>query len=111
MDIVIAFVCCYFLHKQAFEKGLDARRYVLQYVVGFISIMFLLGVVVALLFGPDYMSPQNIAEHVMWLAPFTLLAELMLYLYLRRRIDKVVVVYEEDEPTTPNDKQDLSYFR
>lgn len=111
IDLIIVFFCCYQLHKQAFDKGIPAWPYVLRYLSGFFIIIFAIGMVIINVWGQDFMNNEDAQKQAVWLEPFAMMFEILLYIYLRSRIARVKVIYEEDEPTTPNDKQDLSYFR
>lgn len=113
IDLIIVFVCCYQLHKQAYEKGIPALPYVLKYIAGFFVMLFGIGAIILSIWGQGFMENEDAQKQAMWLEPFAILFEIILYLYLRNRIERVKVIYEEDEDTSskPDDKQDLSYFR
>lgn len=114
MDIIIAFICCYQLHRQAHEKGLPPWPYIGQFVAGFVAIGIVLGVAIVSIWGADFLQNEDTLKKATMLSPFAILFEVILYIIIRKRIQKVQVEYEDDEPTPPRpskDKPDLSYFR
>lgn len=114
MDILIAFICSYQLHRQADEKGLSPWKYIGQFVLGFIAIGFIFAMIAIYIWGIDFMKNEESLRSAAKLSMFTILFEILLYIIIRKRIDRVQVMYEDDEPTPPNtkdDKPDLSYFR
>lgn len=114
MDIIVAFICSYQLHRQADAKGLGPWRYIGQFWAGFIAIGFILAMIAIYLWGVDFMKNEETLKSAAKLSPFAIMFEILLYIVIRKRIQHVKVVYEEDEPAQPSpkdDKPDLSYFR
>lgn len=114
MDIIIALICSYQLHRQADEKGLSPWKYIGQFILGFIAIGFVFAMIAIYIWGIDFMKNEETIRSAAKLSMFTILFEILLYIIIRKRIQHVRVEYEDDEPTPPskpNDKPDLSYFR
>ena len=114
MDILIAFICSYQLHRQADEKGLSPWKYIGQFAMGFFAIAFILGMIIYYIWGADFLQSEDSMKKISMLSPFAILFEILLYIIIRKRIQRVRVEYEDDEPTQsnpPNDKPDMSYFR
>lgn len=117
MDLLLAIIFCYQLHRMAVERDLSPWPFVLNFVAGFFFLAITVVYGGAMIFGADAFTDEKKLETLMYLSPFNLLFEVILFLYLRRRIVKTKVVYEEDDTddTTPTDgpteKKDLSYFR
>lgn len=104
------------LYRMASNKGVSPWPYILNYT----GLALLLAVAVATfiiqlggpeMFKGDWFNNPEARQIMMMGLPFTLLFELLLFLYFRKQIDKVVVEDEEEIHPTPPEKKDLSYFR
>jgi hypothetical protein len=115
IDIVLVLIFCYQLHRLAHNKGLSPWPYLMNYLAGFFLMAVVIGYTAMALFGKDLLQDEEAMKKALALEPFAVLFEVLLFLYLRNRIAKAKVVYEDDDtddtPPPPGDKKDLSYFR
>lgn len=115
IDLVLVLIFCYQLHRMANERGLSGLPYILNYLAGFFLLAIIIGFTAMYIFGPDLLQNEEAMNKALALEPFAVLFEVLLFIYLRNKIRKTPVRYEEDDtpepPTPPREKKDLSYFR
>ena len=104
----------YFLHKMAVEKGLSPWGYLGGFVAGFFVVIFASVAAIIFFYGVHVLGDADAQKEVNSITPFTMLFHFLLFLYFRRRIERIPDYNDEDDDNNlpPNDgKKDLSYFR
>jgi len=107
------------LFRMAKQKGVSPWTYVLQYWAAFILMAFTLGCVALNIWGPNMLNNEEAMKEARVLIPFSILYEVLTFIYFRKRIDNANVYYDDnddtiDTPPSPKnkgEKKDLSYFR
>ena len=105
---------CYFLHKMCVDKGISPWGYVGGFVGGFFLIILLAAVGIVFFYGPHVMKDADSYKEVESLIPFAMMFHFLLFLFFRRKIERLPDYNEDDDDNhlPPNDgKKDLSYFR
>jgi hypothetical protein len=104
----------FFLHKMATEKGVSPWGYLVGFISGFFVIIFATIAAIIFFYGIHVLADADAQKEVQSLTPFTMLFDFLLFLYFRRRIDRLPDYHDEDDDNNlpPNGgKKDLSYFR
>lgn len=121
MDIILLVAFSYQLHRMADNKGVSPWPYVLNFTGIFVAVVFAVTVVMSTVMNidlSDMKNPENLKK-LIWVQPFVLLFEVMLFLFFRQRIKRIPDYNEEEDdypgpdnrPEPPKEKKDLSYFR
>lgn len=124
MDIILLVAFSYQLHRMADNKGVSPWPYVLNFTGIFVAVVFAITVVMSTVLNidlSDMKNPENLKK-LIWVQPFVLLFEVMLFLFFRHRINRIPDFNEDDDttsnnnhdntpPNPPKEKKDLSYFR
>jgi uncharacterized membrane protein YhdT len=116
MDLILAVIFCYQLHRMAHMRGLSAMPFVLNYLGIFILTMLLFVTWFLQAYGPDALKTEEGIKAALMFEPFVILLEVFLFIYFRRRIQRTVPAADNDDddykrPEPPKEKKDLSYFR
>jgi hypothetical protein len=116
IDIILVVIFCYQMNRMARERGISAMPYILNYVAAFFVMMFLILYTFLSMYGVEgYKNPESL-NAMMVFEPFAIMFEVFLFIYFRKRIQKVPVQANDDSDFTPpapisKNKKDLSYFR
>ena len=122
IDILLVILFCYQLNRMARERGISSMPYVLNYLAAFFIMMsVMLYVFFSIYDGVAAMQDPEALKGMMMLEPFAILFEVFVFIYFRKRIQKVAIVSDNDNDATPpppspsspfsKKKKDLSYFR
>lgn len=116
MDLLLAALFCYQLHRMAREKGISPWPFVLNYLGIFFMTIFALIICITSVFGVNIFQGEQQVKTLMSVAPFTILFEVFLFIYFRKRIQKTTPGGDNNNDYTPpspptKEKKDLSYFR
>ena len=104
----------FFLHKMAVEKGISTWGYLGGFIAGFFLIILATVAAIIFFYGTHVLNDPDAAREVQSLTPFTMLFHFLLFLFFRRKIERMPDYHDEDDDNNlpPNDgKKDLSYFR
>ena len=111
--LLVVFV--YYLHKWATEKGVSAWPIILNFISGFIFILFAFAFAFVLIFGVVSLDNEADMRKVLYAAPFPIMLEILLFIYFKRKIASMPSDGdgddEEGESQGQPPKKDLSYFR
>lgn len=107
---------CFFLHKLAIEKGVSPWGYVGGFVAGYFVIIVATVAAIVFFYGTHVLSDADAPKEVQSVTPFAMLFDFLLFLYFRRRLERMPDYHDEDDDNTPpsagnGGKKDLSYFR
>ncbi|HRG89095.1 MAG TPA: hypothetical protein PLW44_08765 [Chitinophagales bacterium] len=119
MDLILAVIFCYQLHRMAHMRGLSAMPFVLNYLGIFILSMLLFATWFVQAYGADALKTDEGIKAALMFEPFVILLEVFLFIYFRKRIQRTVPAAannnDDDDynnrPEPPKEKKDLSYFR
>ncbi len=107
---------CFMLHKMCDERGISPWSYLTGFVAGFVLILFLTSAAIVYLYGQNVLNDPDLQKKIIFFTPVALVCDLLLFLFMRRKISKVGVYHDDDDdsnmpPPPSNEKKDLSYFR
>ena len=115
LPIILIFFC-YFIYKMCTEKEVSPWAYLGGFVTGFFLIIFAAFAGCLFFFGPNLMHEADAQKKIDSMTPFAMLFQFLLFLFFRRRIERLPDYHDEDDdnnlpPNDGNGKKDLSYFR
>ena len=106
----------YFIHKLCVEKEISPWGYLGGFVSGFVLIIAAALGACLFFFGPNVMHDPEALKKLESMTPFALMFQFLLFLYFRRRIERIPFQDEDDDSNVPptgggREGKDFSYFR
>ena len=106
----------YFIHKLCVEKEVSPWGYLGGFVAGFILIMLAAFAGCLFFFGPHLMNDPDAQKKLESMTPFAMMFQFLLFVFLRRRIERLPFPGEDDDNNVPpsgggREGKDFSYFR
>lgn len=115
IEITLFILLSYHLHRMARQKGLSPWPFVLNFLAAFLLMAFLVSYTFISIFGQDALKTQEGMRNAMYMVPFVVLFQIMLYIYFRKKIGRSNPPEndwdDQQDDTPPTPKKDLSYFR
>lgn len=116
IDIVLVILFCYQLTRMARERGISPWPYVLNYLAAFFVMMMTFAFIFLNFFGVDALKDEQAIKTAMMFEPFAIIFEVFIFIYFRKRIQKIVANNNDSNDFNPpaeppKEKKDLSYFR
>lgn len=112
-DVILSIVFCVAFYRLAQKKGVSPWPYILNYVGAVMLVCFLLAYTFASLYGREALQTEDGLRKALYFAPISIAFEILLYVYFRKKLQKISVVDKDEDNFTPPPppKKDLSYFR
>jgi hypothetical protein len=120
IDILLVILFCYQLNRMSRERGISSTPYVLNYVAAFFVMMAVLLYTFFSIYGVEGLKDEQSLKAMMMFEPFAIMFEVFVFIYFRKRIQKMPIRTGDDNDFTPpppppspfgKNKKDLSYFR
>lgn len=121
IDLILLAIFGYSLYRLTIKYNISPYRWVIMYVVSFISTVIGVSLVLISFYGESIMKDLPHLQRIsLWLEPFIMLYQVVLYFFLRNRMLKYVQILDRIEDHNnrqkpggpdPQDQKDLSYFR
>ena len=97
------------------EKDVSPWGYLSAFIAGFLVIMGVGYASCLFFYGPNVIHDPEAQKKIESIAPFAMMFQFLLFVYVRRRIERIPDYQDDDDdnnfPPDNGGKKDLSYFR